>query len=209
MSKPEELPDQVEVIVEKIYPFPKELCCYNCKLLCQDPVQIFCCNEVFCKIHLEEEINQNYICPNCKHSTSLSDFASNKHIEKLIDWYKSFALSDVNNIDKNENKQPEANQELDKSQIELFQKMLEMSKINTSYANFLGIDLNPVIQKQEKEKKSISKERIKDRKRSYSSDSYRSKNRRRNNKRRRSSTISSDSRRRDRSRNRKDKSKRH
>lgn len=187
--------------------FPLELCCYTCKSTCDDPVQIMCCDEIFCKKHLEEEITKNYLCPACNHAASLNDFFPNKSVNKLITWYSSFI-----DIDKNsDEKAKDVIADMDPEQVIMFQKMLEMAKTNTSYAEKLGI--KPKSESREKEKKerkrskSIEdKEKDKERRKSHrskrrsdSNSSYgsyhRDKDRRREKERRRRS-ISRSSRRR-------------
>lgn len=66
---------------------PKSLQCFICEDYCQDAVQILCCNETFCDIHIKEEISKNFVCPNCNAGASLKELISNKKLRETILWY--------------------------------------------------------------------------------------------------------------------------
>lgn len=165
---------------------PLELSCYICKLICEEPVQIICCNEIFCKIHIEEEIKKNYICPNCNHAVSEKDYIQNKLIKKLMKWYHQ--LKDINNnIDKDkENELIVINSKDNKGKVfdnefefgngfeeEDFLRIFEVAKQNEDVAKKLGLTL---LIKEGKEKAVKAKINEKDEKRKKErSRSYRSK----------------------------------
>ena len=78
----------------KINAVPDEMRCYLCDDFCEDPVQILCCNEVFCKKHITEEIIKRFMCPKCKQKCGINNFIENKKLSEDIRWFKKL-LNDL------------------------------------------------------------------------------------------------------------------
>ena len=81
-------------IEEKINSVPAEMRCDLCNDYCEDPVQTLCCNEIFCKKHITEEIIKHFMCPKCKKKCGINNIIENKKILEDIKWYKKL-LNDL------------------------------------------------------------------------------------------------------------------
>ena len=81
-------------IEEKINSVPEEMRCYLCDDFCEEPVQILCCNEIFCKKHITKEIIKHFMCPRCKKRCGLNNIIDNKKLSENIKWYKKL-LNDL------------------------------------------------------------------------------------------------------------------
>ena len=75
-------------IKEKINSVPIMMRCFLCEDYCEEPTQILCCNEIFCKKHITEEIMKNFACPNCHKRCGLNNIIENKKISDDIKWFK-------------------------------------------------------------------------------------------------------------------------
>ena len=75
-------------IKEKINAVPIMMRCFLCEDYCEEPVQILCCNEIFCKKHITEEIMKNFTCPNCHKRCGLNNLIENKKLGDDINWFK-------------------------------------------------------------------------------------------------------------------------
>lgn len=75
-------------IKEKISSVPIMMRCFICEDFCEEPVQILCCNEIFCKKHITEEILKNFACPNCHNRCGLNNIIDNKKLSDDIKWFK-------------------------------------------------------------------------------------------------------------------------
>ena len=75
-------------IQEKINSVPIMMRCFICEDYCEEPVQILCCNEIFCKKHITEEILKNFKCPNCQTICGLNNIIENKKLSEDIRWFK-------------------------------------------------------------------------------------------------------------------------
>lgn len=95
---------------EKISSVPSMMRCYLCEDFCEDGVQIVCCNEIFCKKHITEEIMINFTCPNCKKGTSLKNIIINKKLNENILWYKNMLKEPIVNLNHSNVNQYYANQ---------------------------------------------------------------------------------------------------
>jgi len=76
-------------VKEKINSVPIMMRCFLCEDYCEEPVQILCCNEIFCKKHITEEIMKNFACPNCHKGCGLNNIIDNKKLSDDIRWFKS------------------------------------------------------------------------------------------------------------------------
>ena len=88
-EKKEEIETKEKIKNEKLSSVPSMMRCFICKDFCEDGVQILCCNEIFCKTHIIEEIMKNFTCPNCHEGTSLKNIIENKKLNENIQWYKN------------------------------------------------------------------------------------------------------------------------
>ena len=84
----EEKNEEENKIKEKINSVPIMMRCFLCEDYCEEPTQILCCNEIFCKKHITEEIMKNFACPNCHKACSLSKIIENKKLSDDIKWFK-------------------------------------------------------------------------------------------------------------------------
>ena len=75
-------------VQEKINSVPSMMRCFLCEDYCEEPVQILCCNEIFCKKHITEEIMNNFSCPNCHKRCGLNNIIENKKLSDDIKWFK-------------------------------------------------------------------------------------------------------------------------
>jgi len=73
---------------EKISSVPIMMKCFLCQDYCNESVQTICCNKLFCKRHIIEEILKNFKCPSCHQRCELKDIIENKKISEDIKWYK-------------------------------------------------------------------------------------------------------------------------
>ena len=80
---------------EKINSVPNEMRCFLCEDYCEDPVQIVCCNEVFCKKHITEEIIRKFACPKCNKKSTLNDIIENKKLAEDIQWFKQLLKENI------------------------------------------------------------------------------------------------------------------
>ena len=89
-KKEEEEEDNQEEnkVKEKINSVPIMMRCFLCEDYCEEPVQILCCNEIFCKKHITEEIMKNFACPNCHKRCGLNNIIENKKLSDDIKWFK-------------------------------------------------------------------------------------------------------------------------
>lgn len=76
-------------VKEKINSVPIMMRCFLCEDYCEEPVQILCCNEIFCKKHITEEIMKSFACPNCHKACGLNNIIDNKKLSDDIRWFKS------------------------------------------------------------------------------------------------------------------------
>ena len=76
-------------VKEKINSVPIMMRCFLCEDYCEEPVQILCCNEIFCKKHITEEIMKNFACPNCHKECGLNNIIDNKKLSDDIRWFKN------------------------------------------------------------------------------------------------------------------------
>ena len=81
-------------IKEKINAVPIMMRCFLCEDYCEEPVQILCCNEIFCKKHITKEIIKHFMCPRCKKRCGLNNIIDNKKLSENIKWYKKL-LNDL------------------------------------------------------------------------------------------------------------------
>ena len=81
--------------IEKLSSVPSMFKCFICEDYCEEGVQITCCNEIFCKKHIMEELMKNFICPNCKRDTNMKNVIDNKKLRENIQWYKSLLSEPV------------------------------------------------------------------------------------------------------------------
>ena len=93
-EKKETEEEEENKIEEKINAVPDEMRCYLCDDFCEDPVQILCCNEVFCKKHITEEIIKRFMCPKCKQKCGINNIIENKKLSEDIRWFKKL-LNDL------------------------------------------------------------------------------------------------------------------
>ena len=82
-------------IPAKINSVPNEMRCFLCEDYCEDPVQIVCCNEVFCKKHITEEIIRKFACPKCNKKSTLNDIIENKKLAEDIQWFKQLLKENI------------------------------------------------------------------------------------------------------------------
>ena len=75
-------------IKDKINSVPEMMRCFLCEDFCDDPVMSLCCNEIFCKKHITEEILKNFKCPNCNQRCMLNSIIENKKLAEDIKWFK-------------------------------------------------------------------------------------------------------------------------
>ena len=75
-------------IKDKINSVPEMMRCFLCEDFCDDPVVSLCCNEIFCKKHITEEILKNFKCPNCHQRCMLNSIIENKKLAEDIKWFK-------------------------------------------------------------------------------------------------------------------------
>ena len=75
-------------VQEKINSVPSMMRCFICEDYCEEPVQILCCNEIYCKKHITEEIIKNFECPNCHKRCGLNNIIENKKLSEDIKWFK-------------------------------------------------------------------------------------------------------------------------
>ena len=75
-------------IKEKINSVPIMMRCFLCEDYCEEPVQILCCNEIYCKKHITEEIVKNFECPKCHKRCGLNNIIENKKLSEDIKWFK-------------------------------------------------------------------------------------------------------------------------
>ena len=76
-------------IKEKINSVPIMMRCFLCQDYCEEAYQILCCNEIFCKKHITEEIMKNFSCPNCHKRCGLNNIIENNKLLEDIKWFKS------------------------------------------------------------------------------------------------------------------------
>ena len=84
----EEKNQEEDKIKEKINSVPIMMRCFLCEDYCEEATQILCCNEIFCKKHITEEIMNNFSCPNCHKRCGLNNIIENKKLSDDIKWFK-------------------------------------------------------------------------------------------------------------------------
>ena len=91
-------------IKEKINSVPIMMRCFLCEDFCEEATQTLCCNEIFCKKHISEEILKNFSCPNCHKKCGLNNIIENKKLADDIKWFKKMLIELVmgnNNVNHN------------------------------------------------------------------------------------------------------------
>ena len=88
--KKEEEKESIEEnkIQEKINSVPEMMRCNLCEDFCDEPVQILCCNNIFCKKHIQAEILKNFKCPKCGQRCGINNIIENKKLSENIKWFK-------------------------------------------------------------------------------------------------------------------------
>lgn len=81
----------------KISSVPSMMKCYLCEDFCDEPMQIICCNSVFCKKHIQSAIIKNFCCPHCGQSATLDSIIENKKLKENILWFEKL-LNERNRI---------------------------------------------------------------------------------------------------------------
>ena len=84
-------------IKEKINSVPEMMRCFLCEDYCEDATQVLCCNKIFCKRHISEEIMKNFSCPNCHKRCGLNNIIENKKIAEDIKWFKKLLNELISN----------------------------------------------------------------------------------------------------------------
>ena len=84
----EEKNQEEDKIKEKINSVPIMMRCFLCEDFCEEATQSLCCNQIFCKKHISEEIMKNFSCPKCHKRCGLNNIIENKKIAEDIKWFK-------------------------------------------------------------------------------------------------------------------------
>ncbi len=97
---------------------------------CNNPIQILCCNEIFCEEHLKKELTATSTpsCPKCKEKTSLNNYVPNKRLEVVIELVKSL----LNGEDPNSNINSASTVKIEKTERE------EFTPVSISLLLYLG-----------------------------------------------------------------------
>ena len=98
----EEKKEEENKIKEKINSVPIMMRCFLCEDYCEEPTQILCCNEIFCKMHITEEILKKFECPKCHKKCGLNNIIENKKLSDDIKWFKKL-LNELLENEKNHN----------------------------------------------------------------------------------------------------------
>ena len=64
------------------------LVCPICSGLFDDPYQVKCCDEVYCKKCVLDEILRSFVCPNCKIESSQESIFPNKAVKSFCLFYQ-------------------------------------------------------------------------------------------------------------------------
>lgn len=145
--------------------YPINLCCFICKEVCSVPVQIFCCNELFCEDHLKKEVITNFKCPACNKAASLNELVVNKQVATMIRWYNGI-IEDVTGVTSTESKVQ--NNETSNNQVGQAQSKLELNNLSLEELNYDQIvkvqsALNKILEKSklpESDTKTASDQRV-------------------------------------------------
>ncbi len=81
--------------IEKLSSVPSMFKCFICEDYCEEGVQLTCCNEIYCKKHIIEELMKNFICPSCRQDANMKNVIDNKKLRENIEWYKNLLSEPV------------------------------------------------------------------------------------------------------------------
>ena len=101
-KKEEEKKEEENKIKEKINSVPIMMRCFLCEDYCEEATQIICCNEIFCKKHITEEIMKKFECPKCHKKCGLNNLVENKKLGDDIKWFKKI-LNELLENERNHN----------------------------------------------------------------------------------------------------------